>query len=162
MRLYTRTGATALDDAEYGTFQADENGGFDFPDDVSDRLHGFHVGGRPMWETDTERQHRLIAEELDRRKDPATLLSAVEQLVRAAQATAALTPLVAQASEATQQLGDVLQKSEGDGTPIVPVTPVADPGATPATPQEPTPAPVAATPAAKPTRKRNAPATTAQ
>jgi hypothetical protein len=40
-----------------------------------------------MWETDVERQQRLIGEELERRKDPATLLSAVEQLVKAAQET---------------------------------------------------------------------------
>ncbi|MEW2301977.1 hypothetical protein AB0958_18720 [Streptomyces sp. NPDC006655] len=131
MRLYTLTGATALDDAEYGKFEADENGGFDFPDDVSDRLVSFHVGGRPMWETDTERQRRLVLEEMDRRKDPATLLSAVEQLVRAAQATAALTPVVAQASDAAQQLGGALQKSEdGDPTPATP--PAADDQAKPA------------------------------
>jgi hypothetical protein len=41
-----------------------------------------------MWETDIERQHRLIAEEAARRADPRTLLDAVEQLVQAAQATA--------------------------------------------------------------------------
>jgi hypothetical protein len=85
MRLYTRTGATALDDPEYGNFQADEEGGFDLPDDLSERLHRFHIDGRPAWETDVERQTRLIAEELDRRKDPATLLAAVQQLVAAAQ-----------------------------------------------------------------------------
>ncbi|RPE39749.1 hypothetical protein EDD90_2766 [Streptomyces sp. Ag109_O5-1] len=86
MRLYSRTGATVLDDAEYGRFEPDKTGAFDFPDDVSDRLVGFHFRGRPMWETDVERQQRLIGEELERRKDPATLLSAVEQLVKAAQA----------------------------------------------------------------------------
>jgi hypothetical protein len=95
-------GVTALDDPEYGTFQADENGGFDFPDDVSDRLHGFHYRGQPMWETDVERQQRLIAEELERRKDPATLLSAVEQLVKAASATSALTQPQAPAPAAEQ------------------------------------------------------------
>lgn len=84
MRLYSRTGATALDDPEYGHFDANDDGGFDFPDDLSDRLHGFHAAGRPMWETDVERQQRLIAEELERRKDPATLLDAVQQLVQAA------------------------------------------------------------------------------
>lgn len=87
MRLYSRTGATALDDPEYGHFDANEDGGFDFPDDLSDRLHGFHAGGRPLWETDVERQNRLIAEELERRKDPATLLDAVQQLVQAAKTT---------------------------------------------------------------------------
>jgi hypothetical protein len=86
MRLYSRTGATRLDDSEYGTFEPDAQGGFDFPDEVSDRLHPFHLGGKPMWETDVERQNRLMNEELERRKDPTTLLSAVEQLVKAAQA----------------------------------------------------------------------------
>ncbi|MBP5896317.1 hypothetical protein [Streptomyces scabiei] len=93
MRLYSRTGVTALDDPEFGTFHANEDGGFDFPDEVSDRLHAFHLHGQPMWETDVERQRRLVTEELERRKDPATLLNAVEQLVRAAQATTALTPV---------------------------------------------------------------------
>jgi hypothetical protein len=87
MRLYTRTGATALDDPEYGHFDANPDGSFDLPEDLSDRLHGFHLAGRPAWETDVERQRRLIGEELERRKDPATLLSAVEQIMKAAQAT---------------------------------------------------------------------------
>lgn len=87
MRLYTRTGAVALTDPATGRiYEADAQGGFDFPDDLSDQLHRFAVRGRPMWETDIERQRRLMSEELERRKDPATLLSAVEQLVRAAQA----------------------------------------------------------------------------
>jgi len=86
MRLYTLTGATALDDPDHGHFDADEDGGFDFPNEISDRLHRFHVDGRPAWETDIERQDRLMAEELERRKDPATLLDAVQQLVQAAQA----------------------------------------------------------------------------
>jgi hypothetical protein len=89
MRLYTRTGATALDDPEYGHFDADEQGGFDLPEELSDRLHSFHLAGRPAWETDIERQRRLINEELERRKDPATLLDAVEQIMRAAKASAA-------------------------------------------------------------------------
>lgn len=88
MRLYSRTGATALDDPEYGHIDAGPDGGFDLPDDLSDRLYGFHAAGQPLWETDVERQNRLIAEELERRKDPATLLAAVEQLVGAAKASA--------------------------------------------------------------------------
>lgn len=86
MRLYTRTGATALDDSEFGHFDANDDGGFDFPDPLSDKLHRFHAGGQPMWETDIERQQRLIAEELERRRDPATLMEAVQQLVNAAKA----------------------------------------------------------------------------
>ncbi|MCX4750905.1 hypothetical protein OG455_41225 [Kitasatospora sp. NBC_01287] len=83
MRLYSRTGATALDDPEYGHFEADADGGFDLPDPLAAREHGFAVRGARIWETDIERQHRLIAEEVERRKDPATLLQAVEQLVNA-------------------------------------------------------------------------------
>ena len=84
MRLYTRTGAVALDDPEYGHFEAGPDGGFDFPDELSDRLHKFAIRGKPAWETDIERQHRLMAEELERRRDPATLMEAVQQLVNAA------------------------------------------------------------------------------
>lgn len=88
MRLYTRTGATVLDDPDHGHFEADDQGGFDFPDDLSDRLHGFAVGGRPLWETEVERQRRLMAEEMERRRDPATLMEAVQQLVNAAKTVA--------------------------------------------------------------------------
>lgn len=98
MRLYTRTGATALDDPETGQhYEADEQGGFNFPNELSGKLHGFCVGGKPLWETDVERQNRLIDEELERRKDPATLLDAVEQLVAAAKATATPEPEPAKA-----------------------------------------------------------------
>jgi len=89
MRLYSRTGQTVLTDAEYGTFEAGPDGGFDLPEDLALREHAFHVGGRPLWETDVERQYRLAAEELDRRRDPATLMNAVQQLVNAA---ASVTP----------------------------------------------------------------------
>lgn len=89
MRLYSRTGAIALDDETGQHYEADEQGGFDFPNELSDKLHGFCVAGKPMWETDIERQERLLTDELERRKDPATLLQAVEQLVKAAQATQA-------------------------------------------------------------------------
>jgi hypothetical protein len=107
MRLYTRTGATALDDPEYGTFEADEQGGFDLPDPLASRLHAFHINGGPAWETDLERQNRLIAEEIERRRDPATLLEAVQQIVAAAQALPA--PAAAEAPAA----------------PVEPVTPPA-------------------------------------
>ncbi|MET7944342.1 hypothetical protein [Streptomyces sp. NPDC005302] len=89
MRLYTLTGATALEDPEFGKYEADEQGGFDFPNELSSRLHNFHVGGKPAWEDDIERQQRLMTEELERRKDPATLLDAVQQIVMAAQNVAA-------------------------------------------------------------------------
>ncbi|MFJ9771231.1 hypothetical protein ACIRVF_08300 [Kitasatospora sp. NPDC101157] len=81
MRLYSRTGATALDDPRHGRIEADpDHGGFDLPEELAEELRGF-----PAWETDVERQQRLVIEEIERRKDPATLLDAVQQLVRAAQ-----------------------------------------------------------------------------
>jgi hypothetical protein len=86
MRLYTRTGATALTDPETGIcYEADSQGGFNLPDDLSDKLHRFALRGQPMWENDIERQRRLMAEEMERRRDPATLMDAVQQLVNAAQ-----------------------------------------------------------------------------
>lgn len=90
MRLYTRTGASALT-TEHGQFEADEDGGFNFPDEVSDQLHRFHVKGKPAWETDIERQHRRASEELERRRDPATLQALVEQLTLQAAANQAAT-----------------------------------------------------------------------
>jgi hypothetical protein len=81
MRLYSRTGATALDDSRHGRIEADPgHGGFDLPEELAEELRGF-----PAWETDVERQQRLVLEEMERRKDPATLLDAVQQLVQAAQ-----------------------------------------------------------------------------
>lgn len=101
MRLYSRTDATAIDDPVHGHIEPSPDGGFDLPDELGARLVGFAVAGVRQWETDIERQHRLIAEELDRRKDPATLLDAVQQLVAAAQATApAATPRAAKAPAA--------------------------------------------------------------
>ena len=91
MRLYPRAGQVAV--AHEGQrYKPGPDGGFDLPEEAGRFLHSFHSGGKPLWETDIERQHRLIAEEAERRKDPATLLSAVEQLVSAAKAPAAAAP----------------------------------------------------------------------
>lgn len=100
MRLYTRTGATTVDHPEYGHFDVDPDGWVDLPEELAEQLHRFHMAGKPMWETDLERQNRLVSEELERRKDPATLLSAVEQLVKAA-----------------GQVGPAQQANSGDGQP---------------------------------------------
>jgi len=81
MRLYTRTGATALDDPEFGHFDAAPDGSFDFPDELSDRLVRFHRRGQPMWETQIDQQARLGSEDMARRRDPATLYGAVDGLV---------------------------------------------------------------------------------
>jgi hypothetical protein len=92
MRLYTRTGASALEDPEFGHFDASPEGGFDLPDALSEKLRRFHFQGKPAWETDIERQHRLASEELERRRDPATLQALVEQLTLQAAAGRAPEP----------------------------------------------------------------------
>lgn len=90
MRLYSRTGATSVTH-EGHTYEPDENGAFDFPEALGQQQHSFHVGGQPLWEDEIERQRRLMNEELERRKDPATLLDAVNKLVAAASEASATT-----------------------------------------------------------------------
>lgn len=100
MLLYSRTGATALDDPEYGHFEREADGSFDLPDDLADRLLSFHHRGRPLWETEIDRGQRIASEDLERRRDPANLLDAVQQILTAAQLARAAT---AQAAEAENQ-----------------------------------------------------------
>ena len=83
MRLYSRTNAGVVHHGGQ-VYKPGESGGFDFPDDVSDVLHPFAVRGERMWETDVERQRRILGEEMDRRRDPASLYEAVAKLVQAA------------------------------------------------------------------------------
>jgi hypothetical protein len=86
MRLYTRTGATVLNDPEYGTFEANDQGAFELPDELAERLHRFHVGKQPLWEDEEQRHQRIVDEEMARAKDPATLLAVVQQLAMLAKA----------------------------------------------------------------------------
>lgn len=85
MRLYSRTGATAVQDPEYGHFEANDDGTFDLPDELAERELRFHDRGVPRWETEIARQRRISSEDLDRQRDPATLLNAVQQILAAAQ-----------------------------------------------------------------------------
>lgn len=90
MRLYSRTGAAAITNPVTGVVhEPGPDGGFDLPDDFARAQLSFHVNGGPLWETQAGRSSRLVAEELERRKDPATLLDAVNQLVAAAKAVTA-------------------------------------------------------------------------
>ena len=79
MRLYSLVGADAHVAPEYGRFTPDEAGGFDFPDEVSDQIGGFAVKGRKLWETEPERADRLHGMEMARRRDPASMLTAMEE-----------------------------------------------------------------------------------
>lgn len=89
MRLYPRREDTSVVKHAGVRYEAADDGGFDFPGDVSDCLHSFAVKGEPLWENSIERQRRLIAEEAARRADPRTLLDAVEKLIAQAEAPAA-------------------------------------------------------------------------
>lgn len=94
MRLYSLTGATALTDPATGeTYRPHvEHGGFDFPDEFSDQIQRFATRGKPQWENDIQRQQRLLAAEMERRKDPAAMLGVMEQLLQAAKANTSLAP----------------------------------------------------------------------
>ena len=92
MRLYSLTGATAVDDAEFGHISPADDGGFDLPGPLADRLHRTAIRGVRQWEDAIERQRRLIAEELERRRDPAALLTAVEQIIAAGKVAGQATP----------------------------------------------------------------------
>jgi hypothetical protein len=88
MRLYSRREGTSAVAHGGVTYTPAADGGFDFPNEVSDQLHRFAIGGEKLWEDSIERQRRLMAEEAARRADPATLLAAVEKLVAQAAETA--------------------------------------------------------------------------
>jgi hypothetical protein len=81
LKLFSRTGAIAVDDPEFGHFEPEEDGGFALPDPLFDRLHNSAVRGDRHWETAIERQNREAQAELNRRRDPAELLTAVGQLI---------------------------------------------------------------------------------
>lgn len=84
MLLYSCTGAVAIEDPEYGRFEVQNDGTFDLPDELAERELRFHDRGQPRWETQVGRQQRIASEDLDRRRDPAALLDAVQQILMAA------------------------------------------------------------------------------
>lgn len=125
--LYSLLDATAQDDPEYGHVEAGPDGGFDFPDDLSDRLHGACYRGRKAWETQGERRNRLHGEDLARRRDPAALYDAVGEFtaaMKAANPGAVSADLVAALSAQVEALTARLAElegppaaSDGDGDP---------------------------------------------
>jgi MoxR-like ATPase len=114
MLLYSRTGATALDDPEYGRFNRQDDGSFDLPDDLADRLLRFHHRGRPLWETEIDRGHRIASEDLEKRRDPANLLDAVQQILAAAQLARQATDQAASDVKAVKRGPRRSAPSEGD------------------------------------------------
>ena len=89
MLLYSLNGATAVADDDGKQYTPGDDGAFSFPAALATEMLGSHLAGKPLWETEIGRRQRLMNEEAERRKDPATLLAAVEQIVAAAQAPAA-------------------------------------------------------------------------
>jgi hypothetical protein len=75
-RLYPLIPTPAVDAPE-GHFEPEDDGGYDFPGPVAERLHSARHGGRKLWETSIERQERTHGEDLARRRDPAALYDAV-------------------------------------------------------------------------------------
>ena len=102
MRLFSRTGAAAVDDGGVH-YEPGEDDGFDFPHEFGEHLHSFHSGGKPMWETYGERQSRLVAAELARLNDPATLPLLAAQVMEAAGHGDPAASVVAQAGDQPPQ-----------------------------------------------------------
>lgn len=102
-RLYPRVPTLAVDAAE-GHFEAEEDGGFDFPGPLAAQLHSARHSGRQVWETSVERQERTHGEDLARRRDPAAAYDALERLTdvlgRAASAGSGREPLDPEEEEA--------------------------------------------------------------
>jgi hypothetical protein len=159
--LYSRTNAKAFDDPEYGHFEAGPDGGFDFPDELSDRQHRFHFRGKRAWETEDERNFRLHGEESDRRRDPETLYNAVAEIAKLAQglavpahASAALPPevmaVLAEVTELRRQIAELQAAAAGN---VQHAEAAQDTEPAPATPDKP-----AAVAPDKPAPKRTRPA----
>lgn len=83
MKLYSLDGPSVVEDPEFGTFTTNPDDGdaiVGLPDALYDRLHRTHIAGKKVWENEEERDARLVHEEDVRRRDPATLLAAVERM----------------------------------------------------------------------------------
>jgi len=135
MRLYPHPSAgavSALTNPTTGQIvDVDASGGFDLDDADADRLLRFHTAAGPMWETDLQRQTRLVGEEMERRRDPATMLAVVEQLMAAAAAVVPAVPAPAVVpDEVKTPVGDPVEAA--DGAPAEVKTPAGEPDATPA------------------------------
>lgn len=89
MRLYTMTGATQVS-AGGTVYTGDENGVFEFPQDVGAEQHSFHVNGKAAWEDDAERAARLAAEQMEKLRDPATMLAELQKMTAGQGALASL------------------------------------------------------------------------
>jgi hypothetical protein len=129
VRLYSLMGAAAVDDPEYGHIEPGEDGGFGFPDDLSDRLLRFHHRGKPAWETDEQRAGRMHGEEMARRRDPESLYTAVAGISDLTRQLAALQLGRAPAAEVPPEVSaelEALRKQVAELQASVPPAPAAE------------------------------------
>lgn len=95
MRLYNTEGATQVDDPEFGTIKPDATGAFNgLPDPMYAKLFG-----RPGWENDEQRAARLVAEQQEKLRDPATMLAELQKMTAS---QGELTAILANAFAAAQ------------------------------------------------------------
>ena len=116
-RLYPLVPTPAVDAAE-GHFEPEDDGGFDFPGPVAERLHSARYGKRKLWETAIERQERTHGEDLARRRDPAVLYDAVDNfagLVRMLGTAAAPQDPEAEKAALRARLAELEAPADGDG-----------------------------------------------
>jgi hypothetical protein len=109
-RLFSLADAGAVDDPEFGHYEPEGDGSFDFPDELSGRLHRLRHRGRPAWETEMERMDRRHGEDLARRRDPAMLYDAVGEFSGALkQFASAATPVdaAAEIAELKRQIAEM-------------------------------------------------------
>ncbi len=139
MRLYSQVGADSHVTPDGTRYTPDKAGGFDFPDEVSDAVGGFAVKGKRLWETEEDRADRMHGMEMARRRDPASMLTVMEENAALVRQLTELTAALAAA-----QLGK-------QAVPVPAVVPAA-----PAPGDEPEPAP-----AVKPARAPKTAAKTA-
>lgn len=119
-KLYSRTGATAHQDAEGVRYEPEGDGGFIFPDHLSDLLLRQHVHKKPMWEDEEMRSERMHAEAEQRQRDPAVLYAAVTELVqlsRQAQGAGAPSGLAAELAELRRELAELRAGVTGEAMP---------------------------------------------
>ncbi len=108
-KLYSRTGAIAHEDPDCGRFEPGADGGFLFPDDLSDRLLRQHVRRKRMWEDEEMRSERMHQEAEQRHRDPAVLYAAVSELVQLSKQAqgAPASDLAAELAELRRELAEL-------------------------------------------------------
>lgn len=109
MRLYSKTGATRIDGPS-GSFTPGPDGAFDgLPDAVYADLHG-----RPDWENEAERTERVAAEQLEKLRDPVTMLAELQKMTAG---QGALTALLANALGVGQATAPQSEPPVAEGAP---------------------------------------------